>query len=293
MKGEKMDIKFSIGDYVIFTNYTLEYLYYKVGRVDAIRRDHDTILYRIDFDDYKLHDQEYYIQEKDLKLFRKFSIGDRVKITDNNGILVDEIRNKIGTVTYFKVHTFGGYIYQIIYDICLNGEKESISLDGRYIDTAPMDINYYNQMCRRNGMKTICDCIKKVIFNGDRTIILWESGDKTIVKCADDEEFDYYSGFCAALAKKIFGSTTKAQRCMESKMVDQNNLYNSIAEEDDIFPTKFTNKLNSICKNTDYILNKKRELLDIQNLTNDLCNKYGAKAVSEALNRYVANRAEV
>lgn len=92
----------------------------------------------------------------------------------------------------------------------------------------------YDQICRLLEMQTIDESIKKVIFNGDRTIILWKNGTKTVVKCADDEEFDYYSGFCAALAKKIFGSTAKAQRFMESKMVDQNSkedkIFNSIQD---------------------------------------------------------------
>ena len=73
----------------------------------------------------------------------------------------------------------------------------------------------------RTEMKTVEDSIKKVIFIGDRTIILWTNGTKTIVKCSDGDEFDYYSGFCVALAKKIFGSTAKARRFMESKMVAQ------------------------------------------------------------------------
>lgn len=91
----------------------------------------------------------------------------------------------------------------------------------------------------RTEMKTVEDAIKKVIFNGDRTIIFWTNGTKTIVKCSDGDEFDYYSGFCAALAKKIFGSTTKARRFMESKMVDQHSKeeqsFNSRQDDLDIF----------------------------------------------------------
>ena len=91
----------------------------------------------------------------------------------------------------------------------------------------------------RTEMKTVEDSIKKVIFIGDRTIILWTNGTKTIVKCSDGDEFDYYSGFCVALAKKIFGSTAKARRFMESKMVDQRSKeeqsFNSRQDDLDIF----------------------------------------------------------
>lgn len=39
------------------------------------------------------------------------------------------------------------------------------------------------------------------------TDVLWEDGTVTVVKLRDGEDFDEYSAFCAALAKKVFGST--------------------------------------------------------------------------------------
>lgn len=39
------------------------------------------------------------------------------------------------------------------------------------------------------------------------TDVLWEDGTVTVVKLRDGEDFDEYAAFCAALAKKVFGST--------------------------------------------------------------------------------------
>lgn len=39
------------------------------------------------------------------------------------------------------------------------------------------------------------------------TDVLWEDGTVTVVKLREGEDFDEYSAFCAALAKKVFGST--------------------------------------------------------------------------------------
>lgn len=39
------------------------------------------------------------------------------------------------------------------------------------------------------------------------TDVLWEDGTVTVVKLRDGEKFDEYAAFCAALAKKVFGST--------------------------------------------------------------------------------------
>ena len=48
--------------------------------------------------------------------------------------------------------------------------------------------------------------VKKVIFSGPKTIVLWADGTKTIVSCGAGDTYDYYAGFCAAVVKKLFGS---------------------------------------------------------------------------------------
>lgn len=45
--------------------------------------------------------------------------------------------------------------------------------------------------------------IKKVIFNGPATIIMWENGDKTVVKCHKDDAYDKRIGFMYACTKRI------------------------------------------------------------------------------------------
>lgn len=47
--------------------------------------------------------------------------------------------------------------------------------------------------------------IKKVIFNNPATIIIWDDGTKTVVKC-QDEPFDPERGMAMAIAKKFFGN---------------------------------------------------------------------------------------
>lgn len=51
--------------------------------------------------------------------------------------------------------------------------------------------------------------IKKVIFSGPATIILWEDGTKTVVKCGEDEMFDPEKGMAMAIAKKALGNKGK------------------------------------------------------------------------------------
>lgn len=47
---------------------------------------------------------------------------------------------------------------------------------------------------------------KKVIFNYPATIVLWNDGTKTVVKCGDDEVWDPEKGLAMCIAKKAFGN---------------------------------------------------------------------------------------
>ena len=60
--------------------------------------------------------------------------------------------------------------------------------------------------------------VKKIIFSGPKTIVLWSDGTKTIVSMSKDElRFDPESAFCAAYTKKIFGSNSKIKRVIKEK----------------------------------------------------------------------------
>lgn len=47
--------------------------------------------------------------------------------------------------------------------------------------------------------------VKEVIFHDPATIVYWEDGTKTVVKC-QDEEFDKEKGLLAAIVKKVYGN---------------------------------------------------------------------------------------
>lgn len=79
-------------------------------------------------------------------------------------------------------------------------------------DAAEVDLN----MCRfkprgivdvLKGLPSLNDstAIKEVIFHDPATIVYWEDGTKTVVKC-QDEQFDKEKGLLAAIAKKVYGN---------------------------------------------------------------------------------------
>ena len=48
--------------------------------------------------------------------------------------------------------------------------------------------------------------IKNVIFNDPATIVFWDDGTKTVVKCQDGDEFDPEKGLSMAIVKKAYGN---------------------------------------------------------------------------------------
>ena len=56
---------------------------------------------------------------------------------------------------------------------------------------------------------------EKIIYNGVATVVFWEDGTKTVVKRSNGTKDDKYNAFCAALAKKVFGTNNKLKNCIK------------------------------------------------------------------------------
>lgn len=77
------------------------------------------------------------------------------------------------------------------------------------------------QMSGRNcsifyPQKNIMPPIEKVIFNGPATIVLWEDGEKTVVKCRDEDIFSFEYGLAMAVAKRYFGSRAEFEKMVKA-----------------------------------------------------------------------------
>lgn len=62
------------------------------------------------------------------------------------------------------------------------------------------DFRYAYQVPRRLD-------IDKVIYNDPATIVIWNDGTKTVVKCHEGDRYDPEKGFLLCCAKKLFGNT--------------------------------------------------------------------------------------
>ena len=50
-----------------------------------------------------------------------------------------------------------------------------------------------------------CPGIKKVIFNDPATIVIWDDGTKTVVKCSEGDTYSEWSGLAFCICKKLMG----------------------------------------------------------------------------------------
>ena len=58
--------------------------------------------------------------------------------------------------------------------------------------------------------------VKKILYNGPATIVYWADGEKTVVKCMEGDTFDPMAGFCAALAKRVYGSSGAVKQIIKA-----------------------------------------------------------------------------
>lgn len=67
-----------------------------------------------------------------------------------------------------------------------------------------------NLECKKYEPSIICPV--NIWENGNNTVVQWEDGTKTVVTAEHPESKSTFAGFCAALAKKIYGSTDKVMK---------------------------------------------------------------------------------
>lgn len=144
-------------------------------------------------------------------------------------VTIDYIETTVDTFPKFEGHVTGTVkvSYRSLYDIRNDAE-------------VPRDI-YRNILNSTYGIGSLrIPEIKNVIFNDPATIVFWEDGTKTVVKCQDGDEFDPEKGLAMAIAKKAYGN--KGSYCNKLKKwlpkeepVDTNNILDSV-----FVPKEFT-----------------------------------------------------
>ena len=102
------------------------------------------------------------------------------------------------------------------------------------------------------------DLIKNVIFSGPCTIVQWSDGDKTIVRC-DNEDFDLEKGLAMAIVKELFGTN-------ESKS-NYNDIFKKWIPEEEEVP-EFLNKKMNVSEDKKYHIVKDAMYMPVKQYAN-------------------------
>lgn len=87
--------------------------------------------------------------------------------------------------------------------------------------------------------------IKNVIFNDPATIVFWEDGTKTVVKCQDGDEFDPEKGLAMAIAKKAYGNKGNYCNKMKKWLPKEEQVDTSSSLSSILVPQEFTFTIDS------------------------------------------------
>ena len=67
--------------------------------------------------------------------------------------------------------------------------------------------------------------VRNVIFNPPATIVFWEDGMKTVVKCAKDDTYDPERGFELAFLKRVLGSGSALRKLIRDWVEPEKELH--------------------------------------------------------------------
>lgn len=135
---------------------------------------------------------------KNIRRGPKFKPGDIVYDSEKLMVESSEWNSLDNEITYVVCNESGTRYYRKESEIMgadLTAEYRSTSNLYRRALNSYYGIGVYSSMG-----------IKKVIFNAPATIVLWNDGTKTVVKCSENDIFDPEKGLAFCFLKKLLGS---------------------------------------------------------------------------------------
>ena len=92
----------------------------------------------------------------------------------------------------------------------------------------------------------------KIRKDGPVTVVFWQDGTATSVRCGAGEQYDDYVAFCAALAKKLFLSNSAIKRVLKNTpvetvrpvLLDDNKIH--ISEQAPVTAKSYTFNISSV-----------------------------------------------
>lgn len=109
-------------------------------------------------------------------------------------------------------------------NICLVGHLSTEEINHlKYLHDSLLDIDLTTWGIKHDRDLAMAYAVKRasykpsrVIFNPPATIVFWNDGTKTIVKCREDDNFDEEVGLAMAIAQKVAGDRSKYKKMIKN-----------------------------------------------------------------------------
>lgn len=85
--------------------------------------------------------------------------------------------------------------------------------------------------------------VDRIVINPPALVVFWKDKTKTIVKCSEGETFNPYYGFCAALAKKVYGCNSRVNKIVKDAALEYDKMQAKKAKA--VTATKKENKVET------------------------------------------------
>lgn len=85
------------------------------------------------------------------------------------------------------------------------------------------------------GTKGPAFAIEKVVFNEPATIVFWDDGTKTVVKCAPNDYWDAEKGLAMACMKKLFGNRGNFNEILKKWCAEDDQYVDAQLSLDEVF----------------------------------------------------------
>ena len=152
------------------------------------------------------------------EIMNKLKVGDKI-CTNSNPTTPMEI------FAFDYLHLRVGVTYHIS---CEGYEKvgrvwvDPLTITDPVVRNRVSYTNYYSMRREQKKVNHI-PTPKKIIVNAESkvTVVLWDDGTKTVVRCSEADVYDPYAAYCAAFAKKCYGTNSQLKKTIEKLTVYQ------------------------------------------------------------------------
>lgn len=163
----------------------------------------------------------------------KFDVDVKPNLTYSNSTTTTGVSS--GSFTYNGAdisHSVSHYVNTYIDQSFLDQIAEQLPDAQKRVEDREEDVKLKQKQQKNKRLRSLID---NVIFSGPVTVIKWNDGTHTRVRCRDDELYDKEKGLLAAMAKKLYEDTNIFVEelrywCVEDK--EEENEEDDFSEED-------------------------------------------------------------